>query len=284
MGALNLVAKITANEMIAKNHFRMQIEAQEIAALAIPGQFVMLKAQSKSYDPLVRIPLGVHQKHADGISVLYHVVGNSTEILSQLRAGDTVEILGPLGNGFKQTLHKNSFLIAGGVGSAPLYFLAETLLQQQKNVAVFLGAKTKDLIVGADDFKKLGATVYIATEDGSCGEKCLVTQLLELSFRSEDWSSRGLTAGSGKQLDLKLDTAVKPRYDKVEDIMLYATGPNPMLKAVARIAREQNIPAQLLMEAYMACGIGACRGCAIETNEGYKMCCQDGPVFDVGNI
>ena len=283
MPAINLTTKVIANEMIAKNHFCMQIEAPEIAALAIPGQFVMLKAKSKAHDPLIRIPLGVHQKHADGISVLYHVVGNNTEILSQLRTCDTIEILGPLGNGFKKISQQNNLLVAGGVGSAPLYFLAEVLLQQQKNVAIFLGAKTKDLVVGEDRFKKLGATVYIATEDGSCGEKCLVTQLLKSSFRSEDLSF------SDNQASLSLDNQTSSSRGLTaessnDDIMIYAAGPNPMLKAVARIAREQNIPAQLLMEAYMACGIGACRGCAIETNEGYKMCCQDGPVFDVENL
>ncbi|MGD9109102.1 MAG: dihydroorotate dehydrogenase electron transfer subunit [Gammaproteobacteria bacterium] len=252
MGALNLVAKIITNEMIAKNHFVMRIKAPEIAKLAIPGQIVTVKAHVRNYDPLIKIPLGVHKKHVDGISVLYNVVGVGTEILSKLKTDDEIDILGPLGNGFNVTEHKNNSLIAGGFGVAPLYALAEELIQQQKNVAVFLGARTKDLLVCVDDLKNLGATVYIATEDGSRGEKCLVTELLS------------------KHL--------------MENMMLYACGPNPMLKAVVRVAREHKIPAQVTMEAYIACGIGACRGCAIETNEGYKMCCQDGPVFDVGDV
>jgi dihydroorotate dehydrogenase electron transfer subunit len=252
MSIINLVTKIIANDLVAKNHFRMRIQCPEISASFVAGQFVMIKARAQTYDPLIKIPLGIHQKHDDGISVLYRVVGSGTEILSKLRAGDEVEILGPLGNGFSVTEHKNNLLVAGGFGAAPLYALAESLHQQQKNIAVFLGAQNKDLIICTDDFKKLGATIYIATEDGTCGEKCLVTDLLAEHL--------------------------------VKDTMLYACGPNAMLKQIVRIVREQKIPAQLSMEAYMACGIGACRGCAIQTNEGYKMCCQDGPVFEIKEL
>jgi len=250
MSIVNLAAKIIANDLVAKNHFRMRIHVPKISASSVAGQFVMLKPRASTYDPLLRIPLAIYQKHDDGISLLYCVVGSGTEILSKLRADDEVEILGPLGNGFTKTQHKNNLLVAGGCGVPPIYALVEELYQQQKNIVVFLGAKTKDLIVCVDDFKKLGAAVYIATEDGSCGEKCLVTDLLV------------------KHL--------------MKDAMIYASGPNAMLKKIARIAREEKIPAQLSMEEYMACGIGACRGCAIQTNEGYKMCCQDGPVFGVG--
>lgn len=249
MAVVNLTAKIIANDLVAKNHFCMRIRAPEISASFIPGQFVMIKACAQTYNHLLRIPLAIYQKHNDSISVLYCVVGDGTKILSKLRAEDEVEILGPLGNGFTVSEHKNNLLVAGGCGVPPLYAFAEELHQQQKNIAVFLGAKTKDLIVCADEFAKLGAQVYVATEDGSCGEKCLVTDLLIKHLAN--------------------------------DIMIYASGPNVMLKAITRIARDKKIPAQLSMESYMACGIGACRGCAIQTSEGYKMCCQDGPVFNV---
>jgi dihydroorotate dehydrogenase electron transfer subunit len=217
MSIVNLVVKIIANKMVAKDHFKMRIEASEISAASIAGQFVMMKPHVPIYDPLIKIPLAIHQKHNDGISVLYRVVGTGTEILSKLQSGDALEILGPLGNGFSVTEHKNNLLVAGGFGAAPLYALAKELYQLQKKMAVFLGAATKNLIICADDFKKLGATIYIATEDGSLGEKGLVTDLL------------------AKHL--------------VNDVMLYASGPNAMLKQIAKIARDQKIPAQLSMEA-----------------------------------
>jgi len=252
MSIVSLVTKIITNDLVAKNHFCMRIHVPEISASSVAGQFVMIKARAQTYNHLLRIPLAIYQKHDDGVSILYCVVGTGTEILSKLRAGDEVEILGPLGNGFAKTSRKNNLLIAGGCGVPPIYALAESLQQQQKSITIFLGAKNKDLITCVDEFKKLGAQVYIATEDGSLGEKGLVTDLLIQHLTN--------------------------------DAIIYASGPNVMLKAIARIARDKKIPAQLSMEAYMACGIGACRGCAIETDEGYKMCCQDGPVFEGSGI
>jgi len=238
---------IISHDEVAPEYFCMRIASSEIAARALPGQFVMLKTQTESYDPLLRIPLAIHQIHSDGISVLYHVVGTGTKILSQKKVGDAIDVLGPLGNGFKVTKHPEALLVAGGFGIAPLYALAEELHKKQKKVKLFIGAKSKAHVIGAKSFKQLEVEVNIITEDGSLGEQGLVTDFI-------------LPHLSG-------------------DVTLYASGPNAMLQAVAAITKQAKVATQLSLEAYMACGIGVCRGCAIKTNDGYKMCCKDGPVF-----
>jgi dihydroorotate dehydrogenase electron transfer subunit len=238
---------IISHDEVAPEYFCMRIASPEIAAQAVPGQFVMLKVQAESYDPLLRIPLAIHQIHSDGISVLYHVVGTGTKILSQKKVGDEIDVLGSLGNGFTITKHTEALLVAGGFGVAPLYALAEELRKQHKKIKIFIGAKSKAHVIGAEDFKQLSVEVNIVTEDGSLGEQGLVTDF------------------------------ILPHLS--DDVILYASGPDAMLQAVAAIAKQKKVTAQLSLEAYMACGIGVCRGCAIKTNDGYKMCCKDGPVF-----
>ena len=221
----------------------MQLQTEEFSA--IPGQFVMVQIMSETTDPLLRIPLGIHAINNNGISLLYRVVGQGTKLLSKKQTGETINILGPLGNGFNITKHKNNILVAGGCGIAPLYALAQKL--QEHHVELFIGAATKDQIY-INEFKALDIPVHIATEDGSAGFHGLITDLAK------------------QHLD--------------DNVMVYASGPNPMLQALANITNSLNIPAQLSLEAYMSCGIGMCRGCAITTKSGYKMCCQDGPVFN----
>lgn len=239
--------QIVHNITITANYFLIKIKSMYLAEHSVPGQFVMVKLQDNTTDPLLRIPLGVHSINKDGISLLYRVIGQGTEILSQKQSGENLNILGPLGNGFNITEQQNNILVAGGCGVAPLYALAELLTKQNKTVTLFLGAATKDEIVCAEKFAALGVKVEIATEDGSEGFNGLVTELVKQNLHNDN--------------------------------MIYASGPNPMLKALTKLSTQLNIPAQLSLEAYMACGIGVCRGCAIETQDGYKMCCQDGPVF-----
>ncbi len=172
------MSAIISHDEVAPEYFCMRIKAPEIASIAVPGQFVMLKVQTESYDPLLRIPLAVHQIHSDGISVLYHVVGTSTKILSKKNVGDTIDVLGPLGNGFAITKHTEGLLVAGGFGVAPLYALAEELHKQQKKIKLFIGAKSKAHVIGAESFKQLEVEVNIITEDGSLGEQGLVTDFI----------------------------------------------------------------------------------------------------------
>ena len=192
----------------------------------------------------------MHSIDKDGISLLYKIRGKATKILSTKKSEETINILGPLGNGFTIYPNKKTILVAGGYGVSPLYALAQKL----NNSIVLIGAGSKDHILCQEKFAKLGTEVHIATEDGSLGHTGYVTELLDSYLRGND------------------------------NIIVYASGPHPMLAAVAKITQQQNIPAQLSTESYMACGIGACKGCAIQTTEGYKLCCQDGPVFDADII
>jgi dihydroorotate dehydrogenase electron transfer subunit len=175
--------------------------------------------------------------------------------LSRRKPGDILDIIGPLGNGF--SLKKGrAIIVAGGVGVAPLVFLAEKLISlraksSELRAEVLIGAKTKNHILCEKEFKDLGLNVTIATDDGSRGFKGRVTEALDYLLRAK---SRELPT-------------------------IYACGPAPMLKAVSAIAKKHKIPAQLSLEAHMACGIGACLGCVVKTTQGFKRVCKEGPVF-----
>ncbi len=179
-------------------------------------------------------------------------MGGGTKILSQKKSGEFLDIIGPLGNGFdyrqavKAKAAKN-ILIAGGMGVAPLFFLAEKI--KASKPLVLIGAKTKKQILCAQEFKKLDCPLKLATDDGSLGFKGKVTDLLKIIL------------------------------GQTKPIGLFSCGPQPMLKAVSEIARENKIKAQLSLEEHMACGIGACLGCVVSTKGGYKRVCKDGPVF-----
>jgi len=256
-------AKIISNRNIAPDHYEMAIEAPYLGRNSCPGQFVSVRAQEGVTDPLLRIPLGVHAIKKNGIHLLYKVVGPGTELLRARRKGETIDVLGPLGNGFDlapllREKDSRAILVAGGHGVAPLYALAEAIIKQKRQVDVFIGACTKKHVVGADKFKKLGAKVHIATEDGTRCHKGYVTEILK------------------KHLD-----RVKGQGARVK---VYACGPRPMAGALAKVTDQFGIVAQVSLDAYMACGIGACLGCPIETVDGYKLVCKDGPVFDAEDI
>lgn len=256
-------AKITSNRKIAADHYVVELFSPWLAKNSSPGQFVTVKVQDKATDPLFRIPLGVHAVRKSGIKLLYKVVGTATEILSLKEKGETLSVLGPLGNGFDvspvfQKKSSRAILVAGGHGVAPLYFLAETLIKKRIGVDVFIGACEKKHIVCAKEFRKLGAKVIVATEDGTCGCKGYVTAPL------------------GKHLKQTLDSKHRTT--------IFACGPRPMAAAVAGLAKKHDLPAQISLDAYMVCGIGACLGCAVETTAGYKLVCKDGPVFDAHQI
>jgi dihydroorotate dehydrogenase electron transfer subunit len=230
----------------------------------VPGQFVTVKVRQAGTDPLFRIPLGVHAGTKRGIKLLYKVVGPATSILSSRKKGETLDVMGPLGNGFDTTAFSpgkkpKAVIVAGGHGVAPLYFLGQTLAKRKIEMDVFIGACEAKHIVCVKEFRKLGAKVRIAAEKGRCACKGYVTEPLEEHLEN---------IKSGKQ---------KSKKEKTE---IFACGPRPMLAAVATEAEKHKIPAQVSLDAYMVCGIGACLGCAIETKEGYKLVCKDGPVFD----
>jgi dihydroorotate dehydrogenase electron transfer subunit len=258
-------AKIISNKRIALCYHKLVLDAAFIAGSARPGNFLMVKVtegigEAGETGPLLRRPLSVHKLSGstlDRVELLYEVIGEGTRILSQKKAGEQLDIIGPLGNGFEigaQEKKSGIILAAGGIGVAPLVFLAQSL--NGSDVTVLVGARTKLQLLCIADFKKLGCDVRIATDDGTAGFHGRVTGLLE----------KHLASGSDKKH------------------VLYGCGPDPMLRAIADISRRYSLPAQVSLEAHMACGVGACLGCVVQTQRGYERVCKEGPVFKSGDL
>ena len=247
---------ILKNKEIAPGYFLMELASTPIAQSSSPGQFLHIKC-SKNNNLLLRRPFSIHRVISeDTVEILYKVVGKGTLCLSQKKKGEKVDCIGPLGRGFqlpedrKQKTENRKLLVAGGVGIAPLFFLAERIKRLPMNV--FLGTKTKDELLCIKELKNLGADLHIATEDGSLGYKGLVSTLLKNKLSS---------------------VVCRPSS------VVYACGPKGMLKEVALLSKEHKIPCQVSFEQFMGCGIGICNSCVIRTKQGYKRVCKDGPVF-----
>ncbi len=251
-------ARIASHLNVAGTYYRLQIHSPQIGKKARPGQFLMLRA-TETLDPLLRRPFSIHRINPDKtIEILYKVVGKGTRLLSYLKKDEDIDIIGPLGNGF--TINKkikNHILVAGGIGIAPLLFLAQELSKDKKNrIILFAGGRHKGDILCIQDFKKLKAEVKISTEDGSIGKQGLISELFEIFL-----------AGNGESSSV-----------------VYACGPKSMMKEIFRLSSIKEIFCQVSLEERMACGLGACLGCATDTRDGYKYVCNDGPVFDAGEV
>jgi len=251
-------AKILANDKMAEGRFKIILKAPSISKKAMPGQFVMVRC-SEDLDPFLRRPLSFHKIGKAHFELLYQVIGKGTEILSQRKKGESLDIIGPLGNGFNTGKRSRpigrAILVAGGIGIAPLVALAKRLKADRVSLTAFLGTRTKGQLLCIDDLKGLGARLHIATEDGSRGYKGLITNLLK----------RRLTVHDSQAI-------------------IYACGPHQMLKAIAMVAKKKRLTCQVSLEERMACGTGACLGCAVKTMTGIRMACKDGPIFKSGDI
>jgi len=259
---IQLSAKILEKEEVACDHYRLALNAPLISKDAHPGQFVHVKITSQ-YMPLLRRPFSIHRINSSGIEILFRVVGTGTRLLAEKRVGDELDIIGPLGHGFMAKEDTfTAILVAGGVGVAPLFALAERL-RQFTEVKMLIGSKTKTGIICLEKLEALGIGVQVATDDGSLGIKGIATDLLE------DF----------------LVTAASPQ------LPIYGCGPMPMLKVLSEIAQLYSSPCQISLEANMACGVGACLGCVVKmvdhhspSHFEYKRVCVDGPVFDAKEI
>lgn len=263
----NLKTVVLNNNEIAPGYFRMTILAPGYPQLAQAGQFVMLRVQPQA-QPLLRRPFGIFRTgtlpaqctglpERDFVELIYKVVGGGTRMMAELKNGDPVELLGPLGEGFTvDDKSVNHLLVGGGIGLVPLYTLAEKLCQRGDSVRLLMGGRTRDDILGVTEFERLGVETYVSTDDGSLGEEGFVTAVL----------SRKLS--------------------RFPDASVYACGPMPMLDAVRTICHGVDAPLQVSLEALMACGIGACLGCVVPSNNhsdekpDYLCTCKQGPVFD----
>lgn len=254
-------AQIISNKEVAAGTYLMRLRSPDMARAARAGQFVMIRVRP-GRDPLLRRPFsiaGVEQ--GELLLILYRVVGRGTEIMAQTRERERIWVLGPLGKGFTTPQRDHlSLLVAGGMGLAPLLFLAQAI--HAGDARLMLGFGTAAEMVALEHFGDVGMDVSTATDDGTAGHAGPVTDLLGAFLEGEGQNKRRLC--------------------------IFACGPGPMLKKVAAMALEQGIACQASLEAAMACGLGACQGCAVKAAEGeqraYYHVCADGPVFPVGAI
>jgi len=238
--------EILSHELIEKDVYSLTLNAPQIATEAKPGQFVMVYLDRN--DLLLPRPISLCDADiATGtITLVYMVVGDGTNVMSKWQAGYTIKIMGPLGNGFSIDGLQNATLVGGGIGAPPLVFLHKSLTRKGIPTDVYLGFKQKSNIKTM--FVVAASNLCIATDDGSDGQKGTVIDLLK--------------------------NAPNPNNT------ILACGPTPMLKALSQYTKSTDTPCQLALEERMACGIGACVGCAIKTATGYQLCCKSGPIFD----
>lgn len=259
---LNIKVKILSRKEIAPNIYLMKLKAPKIAQGVLPGQFIHIKCSKDNY-PLLRRPLSIHRidKEKGEIFILFQVVGEGTKLLAGRTIGDDLDIMGPIGNGFNiYPESRKIMIVGGGMGVAPLLALCEESIRKGKEVRVLIGALEKELVIGEESFKIMGAKVDVATDDGSYQYKGLVTDLLKRIIK-EGWLAD----------------------------QIFACGPKLKLKKIVEVSLDAHIDCQVSLEERMACGIGACLGCVCKIKTkgkkedrvryGYKRVCVDGPIF-----
>lgn len=244
------LCKLIKADEIKEGFFDFTVEAPELAANAKAGQFAHIKVSGRT----LRRPISICEidKAAGTLRFVFQVRGAGTEELASAKEGDFLDVLAPLGNGFPLVEKgKRVLLIGGGIGVPPLLSLAD---YYSENSVSALGFRTKSWVILEDDFKRTGTKQLLATDDGTYGEQGFVTDLVS----EEDFD------------------------------VIYSCGPLPMLKNVAKLAKERDVPCYVSLEERMACGVGACLGCAVkivdEGEEKYLHVCKDGPVFDYRTV
>jgi dihydroorotate dehydrogenase electron transfer subunit len=254
--ATTCIAELVSKREVIPGTFHFVLKAPVLARESRPGQFVMIRVQDGT-DPLLRRPISLCGACGDAVELLFQVRGRGTELMAAWEPGRSVSLMGPLGNTFIiPDAIRTAVLVAGGIGAAPLLYLAKTLAGlPDVHRTFFFGSKTA----------KERALVEVVPLD----------EFFEYVCVAED--------GAGKIQGFVTDAfSVELVRKKInaEGACIYSCGPSPMLKKVAQISADYSIPCQLSLEAHMACGVGACLGCVVETREGYKRVCADGPVFD----
>ena len=236
----------------------------------LPGQFVEVRVDG-SPSTFLRRPISINHvdRAANELWLLVHVVGAGTRALANLKEGDRVNVVLPLGNGFtlptdgRQGSAGRYLLVGGGVGTAPLLYMGHELVTRGWQPVFLLGGRTADDLLQLDLFRALGE-VHVTTEDGSLGERGFVTQ-------HSLWQTVQAPADG--------TIACKGTFER-----LCTCGPKPMMVAVARLAREKGLPCEASLENLMACGLGACLCCVEDTVDGHVCVCKEGPVFNIEKL
>lgn len=253
-----LAAPVIGMRVLSPEYYLLRLHAPAIARAAQPGQFAMLRpAAEGAIDPLLGRPISIYRANAKtgDVDFIFKVVGRGTAMLAETALGETITVLGPIGNGFRVPEGAQRVaLVGGGVGMPPLYFLAQRLKQTRPDctATLFYGGRSRADLLQLKEWSALGVPVQAATDDGSFGHHGLVTAPLQAHLAEFDF--------------------------------LVACGPKPMLRAVQRLALDAGLPGQLSLEERMACGVGACLGCVCATVEGKRRICVDGPVFALEEV
>lgn len=238
---------IISNDLIAKDTYKLVFKG-DIQKNILPGQFINIKIED-GYKFLLRRPISICDHNGNTITIIYKILGEGTEVLSKMKAGEMIDILLPLGNGFTMLTEPNKqLIIGGGVGIPPLYLLASKMIEQSIDFKVILGFNTFEDIFLVEEFKALGVDVFVSTMDGTYGLKGNVLDVI-------------------KQLNIDYD-------------YYYSCGPSKMLNSLVKT----KILGQLSFEERMGCGFGACMGCTCKTKTSYKRICKEGPVLESSEV
>lgn len=260
---VNVKSEILNIEKLKNDIIKITVKAPKIVENAKPGQFIEIRV-ADMIEPLLRRPISIYNlnKKEETLEFIFQVKGKGTKLLAQRKIGEKLDIVGPLGNGtFEIKNYENVAIIGGGIGIFPLYELAKELKQDTSSkVNIYLGFRSKELILLEDEFKNVSDKLVITTDDGTYGIKGFaINELIK------DIESR--------------------KIDKI-----FACGPLPMLKAVQELAKQKNISCQISLEEKMACGLGVCLGCAVKTAQSskeapqYMHVCKNGPVFNSNDV
>ncbi len=254
MGKIQHKFPVVSNKKLCPRFFCLSLDAKNILDKIQPGQFIHIKV-SDGLEPFLRRPFSVYRAKKY-VEILYEVVGLGTQALSLKKPGDPLDVLGPLGNRFTPPPPgtREVVMIAGGIGIAPFLILSDRLEKKGYSMLLLYGGRTKDHVWPMKEFRQNGCQVYVATDDGSTRVKGRVSKLFS-KIKSHPRST-----------------------------MIYTCGPKPMLASVKEFVGEQGFRCEASCEETMACGLGACLGCSIETTSGYKTVCYDGPVFEIRDV
>ena len=276
--AIQQIATVVEHESMARNTWRMRLRCPAIAGQILPGQFFMIRSPHRS-DPLLGRPFALYDIYCnesgqpEGVDFGYVVVGKMTGLLESLKAGDQIEIWGPLGNGFPLPPSGHLVIAAGGIGQTPFLAVVREALRKRaygvpqrklthapSRITLCYGVRNVEYLAGVDEFRAEGIDVRISTDDGSAGHHGFVTDLLKTVLAERESATT-----------------------------LYCCGPEPMMHAVSKLALAANSPSWLSLETPMACGFGACFSCVtkIRQDDGtwdYRRVCVEGPVFPANKV
>jgi len=268
-GKFVMMGSVESNREVQDGHFLMSVRLPPAFATPLPGQFILIHLKNRG-DILLGRPFsisGFHRHaHSVEIEILYRIAGQGTRLFSRLRAGDDLDILGPLGRPFEIPMGiKNVILVSGGIGIAPIRYLLTSIRAMESERAlrtdVYMGAKTVDELLDLEAVRLLCDELQVCTDDCSMGHPGLVTEPLEKVLKSYS----------------------------LKDTLVCACGPLGMIRRLSEILTQHPLACQVSLEERMACGVGACLGCAVAVRgengeKQYQRVCREGPVFNLGDI